>query len=176
MSQEFASGLAFPPPASARFGRWNGRLWVPTVATFGSGGRPRPGQLAHPRLGAHAASSAIVVPSPPQRPMLDVGFSFLFGAVTDWVFSPSDSHSMVTGELARDWAFLLPLFGEAVPRRLTFALLPHFMPCSCLAVAFPFSGLCRTLGSSASSCLPIPRHRAVPGPGAPRPRWGCGGG
>lgn len=75
---------------------------------------------------------------------------------------------MLRAELARDWAFLLPLFGEAV---LTFALLPHFMLCHCLALAFPFLGLCRARGSLASSCLPIPRHRAVPGV---RPRGRAG--
>lgn len=42
---------------------------------------------------------------------------------------------MVSAGLARDWAFLLSLFGEAVPRRLTFALLPHFMLCSFLSPA-----------------------------------------
>lgn len=81
---------------------------------------------------------------------------------------------MVSAGLARDWAFLLS--GEAVPGRLTFALLPHFMLCNCLAVAFTFLGLCRARGFSVSSCLPIPRHRAVPGFEAPGPRWGCGGG
>lgn len=86
--------------------------------------------------------------------MLDVGFSSPVGAVTDWVFYPSASPSMVSTGLVRDWAFLLPLFGEAVPRRLTFALLLHFMLCNCLAVAFSFPGLCRARGTSASSCLP----------------------
>lgn len=106
--------------------------------------------------------------------MLDVGFSFPFGAVTDWVFYPSASSSMVSTEMARDWAFLLPLFGEAVPRRLTFDLLLHFMlcmPCSCLSLPRPLQGQ-RPLGLLVP---PFSGHRAVPGPGA-GPRWGCGGG
>ena len=177
VSQEFASGLAFfllPPPAS---GAGTGGSRLRQEPPLGSGGRPRPGRLAHPGLAAHGASSAVDLPSPPQRPMLDVGFSFPFGAVRDWVFFPSASPSMVSAGLAGTGHFCsLSLFGEAVPRRLTFALLPHFMLCSCLAVAFSFPDLCRARGSSASSCLPIPGHRAVPGPGAPGPRWGCGRG
>lgn len=39
--------------------------------TLGLGSSPTPG------LRAHGASSAVGLPSPPQRPMLDVGFSFL---------------------------------------------------------------------------------------------------
>ena len=60
---------------------------------------------------------------------------------------------MISAGLARDWAFLLSLFGEAVPRRLTFALLPHFMLCNCLAVAFL---------SPASAGAEVPRPPRVP--------------
>lgn len=70
--------------------------------------------------------------------MLDVGFSFPFGAVTDWLFPPLlPPLSMVDAELAWDWAFLLPLFGKAVPCRLTFALLPYFVLCNCLSFPRP---------------------------------------
>lgn len=99
--------------------------------------------------------------------MLDVGFSVSFGDVTDWVLYLSAASSMVSTEMTRDWAFLLPLFGEAVPCRLTFALLLHFMLCNCLAVAFPFPGLCKARGPSASSCLPSLGTELcqAPGPG-----------
>lgn len=89
--REFASGLAsflLPPPAS---GAGTGDSGLRKEPPFESGGRPRPGRLAHPGLGAHGASSAVDLHSPPQRPMLDVGFSFPFGVVTDWLFSPSAS-------------------------------------------------------------------------------------
>lgn len=109
--------------------------------------------------------------------MLDVGFSFPFGAVTDWGFLPCclplDGQRGAGPGLGISARFL---FGEAVPRRLTFALLPHFMLCNCVAVAFPFPGLCGARGFSASSCLPVPGHRAVPGLEAAGPHWGCGGG
>ena len=86
----------------------------------------------------------IYLPGPQQRPMPDVGFSFSIGVVTDRLFSSSlPLPSMVSHGLTWDWAYLLPHFGEAILRRLTFALLPHFMLCSCLVVAFPFLGLCR---------------------------------
>lgn len=73
---------------------------------------------------------------------------------------------MVSAGLARDWAFLLPLFGEAVPRRLTFALLPHFMLCNCLAVSClsfsrPLQGL-RLLG------LLVPSYPRAPNCARPR--------
>lgn len=80
--------LLLPPPA---LGTGTGGSGLREEPTLGSGGCPRPGRLAHPGLGAHSASTAIDLPSPPQRPMLDVGFSFPFGAVTNWLFSPSAS-------------------------------------------------------------------------------------
>lgn len=89
--REFASGLAsflLPPPAS---GAGSGDSRLRKEPPFESGGRPRPGRLAHPGLGAHGASSAVDLQSPPQRPMLDVGFSFPFGVMTDCLFSPSAS-------------------------------------------------------------------------------------
>lgn len=161
--------LLLPPPDS---GTGTGGSGLREEPTLGSGGCPRPGRLAHPGLSAHSASTAIDLPSPPQRPMLDVGFSFPFGAVTNWFFSPSAS--LLDGQRgAGPGLGISALSGEADPRRLTFALLPHFMLCnclsSCLSLPRPLQGP-RLLG------LLIPRHRVVPGVEAPGPRWGRGGG
>lgn len=118
--REFASGLAsflLQPPAS---GAGTGGSGLRKEPPFESGGRPRPGRLAHPGLGAHGASSAVGLHSPPQRPMLDVGFSFPFRShdgLAFLLFCLSPRWSALA--LARDWAFLLPLWrGCASPSDL----------------------------------------------------------
>lgn len=146
--------------------RWNGRLWARSGATSWVRRALLPWAACPPRAPCPRCQLCPDLPSPLQRPMLDVGFSFPFGAVKDWVFYPSASPSMVT----RGWpgtGHFCSLSGEAVPRRLTFALLLHFMLCNYLAVAFPFPGLCRARRSSASSCLPSPGTELcqAPGPG-----------
>lgn len=73
--------------------------------------------------------------------MLDVGFSFPFGAVTNWLFYPSAYP--LDGQRRAGPGLGISALWQAVSGRLTFALLPHFMLCNCLAVAFTFLGLCR---------------------------------
>lgn len=164
-------------PATTRLGRWNRRLWAPSGVTFWVRRAPSPWAARPPRARCPRCQLCRRSPQPAAAayarrrfcvpPWSRDGLGFLPFCL------PLDGQRGAGLGLG---IFSLSLFGEAVPRRLTFALLPHFMLCNCLAVAFPFPGLCRTRGSLASSYLPIPGHRAVPGPGGPGPLRGCGGG
>lgn len=86
----------FFPPATTRLERWNGRLWARSGATFWDRRALLPWAACPPRAPCPRCQLCPDLPSPLQRPMLDVGFSLPFGAVTDWVFYPSVFSSMVS--------------------------------------------------------------------------------
>lgn len=164
VSREFASGLApflLPPPGSGAGTGGSGLLKEPP---FDSGGRPRPGRLAHPGLGAHGASSSVYLsPRPAAAAYARRRFFFLHRSRDGQAFllfsaSPLDG---------QPWADLglgisAPSFwrGDSSPSDLCSAASFYAvqLPCSCFSLSRPLQGL-RLLG------FPVPGHRVVPGAG-----------
>lgn len=125
--------LAWPllPPLSLSAGTRSPGLAL--ERPFGTGGALGLGDSPTPGLRAHGTSSAVGLPCPPQRPMLDVGFSFLVPSRGGQGFL---SLCFPTGWSAwgrpRTELFCSLSLAREVPGRLTFARLPHFMLYNCL--------------------------------------------